>query len=246
MQIDESYLRNLQSRAPTRVGLWKDILATVDVRVAAEFGVWKGNFASKILTNCEFIERYYMVDPWAYLPDWNRAKNVQTENFEDVYDQAMAATSFAETKRTVLRGTTKDVIHNIPDNSLDFAYIDGDHTLRGVTIDFIKVLPKMKPGAIIGGDDFWPKPFPRSPKFEPTMVCPFSIYFAEANNLPVFALPFHQCLILNQPELGFSFTDITGLYADISLIDSPGTQTPQNRPKMKRAARLAARARRNP
>ena len=33
----------------------------------------------------------------------------------------------------MLRGTTTEVIDRVPDRSVDFAYIDGDHTLRGIT-----------------------------------------------------------------------------------------------------------------
>jgi hypothetical protein len=54
----------------------------------------------------------------------------------------MKKTEFASAKRVVLRGRTKEVIDDIPDNSLDFAYIDGDHTLRGITVDLIKVFPR--------------------------------------------------------------------------------------------------------
>jgi hypothetical protein len=243
MKIDESQLRNLTAGAKTRTAQWNNILQAAAPKTAAEFGVWKGNFASKILEKSEFIELYYMIDPWAYLPDWNRAKNVETENFEDIFAQAMAATEFAAEKRVVLRGKTKDVIHKIPDQSLDFAYIDGDHTLRGITIDLIKALPKMKPGGLIGGDDFFPKPWPQSNKFEPTMVCPYSIYFAEAHDLPFFCLPFDQFLILNQPGAGFSFTDLTGNYRDISLARSPDEQgAGKRRQAVRRARRLARQA----
>lgn len=243
IEIDEAQLRKHMAGAPTRVGLWKNVLQAADARNVAEFGVWRGNFAKQILEGCGFIERYYMVDPWAHLPDWNRAKNFQTENFDAIFEEAMAATAFAAQKLCVLRGRTKDVIHQIPDQSLDFAYIDGDHTLRGVTIDLIRVLPKMKPGGIIGGDDFVPKPWPQSPKFEPTMVCPYSIYFAEACDLPIFALPDDQFLIQNRTESGFSFTDLTGNYGDISL--SRGTDEPRPAKRgnaLRRARRLARRA----
>jgi len=227
MRITERNLRQLTARAPTRFGLWKNILGSARSRTAAELGVWKGNFAKKILAGCASIELYYMVDPWARLAEWNRAKNVQTENFEAIFEQAMEATAFAADRRKVLRGTTKQMIHNIPDRSLDFAYVDGDHTLRGVTIDLTRVLAKMKPGGIIGGDDFWPKPWPASPKFEPTMVCPYAVYFAEAHDLPIFALPFNQCLIHVAPGAGFSFNDLTGQYGDISMIRLPDEQGPR-------------------
>ena len=62
-----------------------------------------------------------------------------------------ARPSLPTNKVVILRGRTKEVIDQVPDNSLDFAYIDGDHTLRGITIDLMNVLPKIKEGGIIGG-----------------------------------------------------------------------------------------------
>jgi hypothetical protein len=238
MIIDEPHLRRLIDAADTRVELWSEILRAADVKIMAEFGVWRGNFAKKILTACDFIESYTMVDPWASLADWKRAKSVQTENFEEIFQEAMENTEFAARKRIVLRGTTKDMIDQIPDHSLDFAYVDGDHTLRGITIDLIRVLPKVKPGGLIGGDDFMPKPWPSSPKFEPTMVSPFAIYYAEAQNLPIFSLPFNQFLIRVDPETGFSFTDIVGKYDDIALNRTAADDVP----RLGRAARQARRA----
>ena len=129
----------------------------------------------------------------------------------------MAKTAFAESKIRVLRGTTLDVIDQIPDGSLDFAYIDGDHSLRGITIDLVNLLPKIKPGGLIGGDDFAPRPWQHGPGFEPTLVCPFAIYFAEAKRLPIVFLPFNQFMIRNRPKLGFSVTDATGCYTDTAL-----------------------------
>ena len=58
-----------------------------------------------------------------------------------------------------MRRRTKDVISEIPDGSLDLAYIDGAHTLRGFTIDLIRGLPKIKEGGFIGGDDFGVTPW---------------------------------------------------------------------------------------
>ncbi|HSB03203.1 MAG TPA: class I SAM-dependent methyltransferase [Anaerolineales bacterium] len=186
-----------------------------------EVGVWKGDFAKEILERCELIDRYYMIDPWANLPDWNKPFNVGQEVFDDVYAEAMSQTAFASAKIVVLRGRTKEVIDAIPDNSLDLAYIDGDHTLRGITIDLIKLLPKIKEGGLIGGDDFTNNPWQHDVRFEPTLVCPFSIYFAEAVDLPIMALPFDQFIIQKRSEASFSFFDTMGKYSDISLNKLP-------------------------
>lgn len=168
-----------------------------------------------------------MVDPWANLPDWNKPFNVDAEMFDDVYAEAMDKTAFASRRVVVLRGRLKEVIDEIPDESLDFAYIDGDHTLRGITIDLIRLFPKMKRNGLIGGDDFTPNPWQHDTRFEPTLVCPFSIYFAEAMDIPIVALPFSQFLIQKRADASFSFVDLTGKYSDLSLNKFP----PQERKK---------------
>jgi len=183
----------------------------------AEVGVWKGDFAQEVLKNCAFLERYYMIDPWANLPDWNKPLNVDAHVFDHIYAEAMDKTDFAGERRIVLRGQTKDVIDKIPDGSLDFVYVDGDHTLRGVTIDLPRVLPKVKENGFIAGDDFMPSPWQHGAHFEPTLVFPFAVYFAEANDLPIVATPFDQFVIQKRSALGFSFTDFTGQYGNVSL-----------------------------
>jgi hypothetical protein len=216
MKIEELQLQEVASRATSRFDLWNRILRTTQAKVLAEVGVWRGDFARQILEQYESIERYYMIDPWATLPDWNKPCNRGQAEFDDAYIDAMSKTAFASEKIVVLRGRTKEVIDRIPDNSLDFSYIDGDHTLRGITIDLIKLLPKIKAGGLIGGDDFTNTPWQHDVRFEPTLVCPFSIYFAEAMNLPVVALPFSQFLIGKEAG-SFSFVDMTGTHGDISL-----------------------------
>lgn len=217
MNIEDSKFRDLASGSASRFQLWKQILRATNAKTMVEVGVWKGDFAKYVLEQCEFIEQYYMIDPWAKLPDWNKPYNIDTEVFNDVYAEAMSKTAFASEKVVVLRGRTKEVIEEIPDESLDFAYIDGDHTLRGITIDLIKLLPKMKENGLIGGDDFTLNPWHHDIHFEPTLVCPFSIYFAEAMDLPIIALAYNQFLIQKRADASFSFIDNTGNYNDISL-----------------------------
>jgi hypothetical protein len=219
--MDESDFKEIAARAATRVDLWRGLVDAAGAEHVAEIGVWKGDFAKELLVHCGSIKKYAMIDPWATLPDWNKPFNVDSKTFDDVFDEAMAKTAFANEKRVILRGRTIDVVDQLPEHSLDVVYIDGDHTLRGITIDLIKILPKVKAGGLIGGDDFWPNPWQHGAAFELTLVCPFSIFFAEAMGLPIYALPWGQFLIVNQPELGFRFVDFTGAYGDISLNKLP-------------------------
>lgn len=221
MKFEDEQFQDIVLYSTSRLQIWSRFMKLADVKTMVEVGVWEGDFAKDLLEECGFIERYYMIDPWANLPDWNKPFNVDTEKFDDIYADAMKKTAFASEKITVLRGRTKEVIDDIPDDSLDFAYVDGDHTLRGITIDLIKLFPKIKEGGFIGGDDFTNNPWQHDVNFEPTLVCPFSIFFAEAMDLPIIALPFNQFLIQKKQDTCFSFIDTTNSYGDISLNKKP-------------------------
>lgn len=205
---------------PSRREIWKQIIHQTSAREVAEIGVWKGEFAEYILAECPSVTRYFMIDPWRQLDAWNKPFNVQQPNFDAVYTEAMSRTDFAADRRKILRGRTIDVIDSIPDHALDLAYIDGDHTLRGITIDLIRTYPKIRPGGILAGDDFTPSIWQHSEAFEPTMIFPFATYFAEAVGAPLVILPYNQFAIVKPTQLGnqFAITGLTEAYRDPSLL----------------------------
>lgn len=72
---------------------------------------------------------------------------------------------------SVVRGTNVEAAPQIPDASLDFVYLDGDHTLRGIMFDLNLYAPKVRPGGMVCGDDYT---FGQhETKFDPTMVKPY-------------------------------------------------------------------------
>lgn len=221
MRLNQTEIAEIVATATSRAELWTKIFQANGTETVAEVGVWKGDFAKEVLQACPSLNKYYMIDPWAHLPDWNKPFNIGQNEFDAIYAEAINKTSFAAAKLTILRGRTSEVIDHIPDESLDCAYIDGDHTLRGITIDLIKLLPKIKYGGIIGGDDFTTTPWQHDVRFEPTLVCPFAVYFAEAMSLPIIAMPHNQFLIRKDRKSVFSFFDITGRYSNLSLNKLP-------------------------
>jgi hypothetical protein len=164
---------------------------------------------------CPAIERYFMIDPWRPLERWNKPLNVSPAEFDACLEDAMVRTETHAGKRVVLRGTTLEMIDQIPDDGLDFAYIDGDHTLRGITIDLLSIWPKLKPGGIIGGDDFVPSVWQHPARYEPTLVFPYAVYFAEAMDVPITALPYEQFMI--EKRSPFSFADPSNKYGNLEL-----------------------------
>ena len=173
-----------------RYSLWTNVINEIakDRRVrVAEIGVWKGKFAKVMLENCPNIEMYYLVDPWRHLDDWNKPLNVTDDLFERTFQMAMSEIEFARDRITVLRGTTLEVIDQIEDGELDLVYIDGDHTAKGIVIDLIKLSEKVKPGGLIGGDDYVDDIYHHDPeRFDPTMVKPVVNGFVAAHDVEHF------------------------------------------------------------
>lgn len=204
---------------PDRLALWAAILDRIKPQTALEIGVWKGAFARHVLKMTPTISRYYMLDPWRPLPNWNKPLNADHTQFEMAYRAAIDATSFAGERAIVLRGTTTEVIDQVADEALDFIYVDGDHTLRGISIDLVNAYRKLKPGGYLGGDDFIPTIWQHGVKFEPTLVFPFAVYFAEGVGAHISALPFSQ-FIIRKPESGrnFQFDDPENKFREQSLL----------------------------
>jgi hypothetical protein len=217
MNTTEQIIKKSIAQSNSRVDLWIHFLKSRKVKHVVEVGVYQGDFASNLLENCDSIEKYYMIDPWRNLNNWNKPANVNNQTFDQFLSETKSKTDFAADKRVILRGKTTEVIEEITDSSLDFAYIDGDHTLKGIAIDLIRVFPKIRNGGWIGGDDFSETVWQHQTCFEPTMVFPFAVYFAEAVGAHIYALPYAQFLIEKVDVRSFTFTDLTGQYDDISL-----------------------------
>lgn len=225
--------------SPDRLSLWSRVLADRRPRVVAEIGVYRGHYAEHVLSMTPTIEKYYMLDPWRRLEDWNKPANSDDSTFEAIFAEAMAKTDRFDGRRCVLRGTTGEAIHHIPDASLDFAYIDGDHTLRGITNDLVMLWPKMKPGGLIGGDDFSRTIWQHSKEFEPTFIFPFVTYFSEAVDAPCWALPHKQFAI--DVTRGGGFHDLTGFYGDRTVRAAMVEGRRRAAPSLHRRARMRIR-----
>lgn len=234
-------------KSESRLDMWGRFIGSSGVRRMAEIGVYRGDFAAGILQRCEHLAAYYMIDPWRHLDDWNKPANHTDELLAQFLEETKTKTDFAASKRIILRGKTTEVIDQIPDGELDFAYVDADHTLKGITIDLIRVYPKLRDGGFLCGDDFSRSIWEHKTTFEPTLVFPFAVYFAEAVGAVIYALPYSQFCIQKALASRFQFFDLTKKYDDVALRNqfSPGeTVKVFMRERYPRIMRVAAKAKR--
>ena len=119
-----------------------------------EVGVDVGEFSVKLLSLCS-LEKLYGVDFW---PD-SFGSDYRPEFFDkqgdNRYEQCQKALEpFIKEKRCeLIKAKSVEAAQIFEDNSLDFVYIDGDHSLEVIN-DLIYWTPKVKIGGIISGHDF--------------------------------------------------------------------------------------------
>ena len=104
----------------------------------AEIGIWKCDYSEKILRTTQ-PKKLHLVD-------------VDDEAIE-IANQKFAG-DISNEKVAVHHGDSFETIMSMPDNYLDWIYIDGDHSYKGVKRDLDATLPKLKPNGLIAMNDY--------------------------------------------------------------------------------------------
>lgn len=120
----------------------------------AEIGVADGRFS---LALCQTIPGLALacVDPWQ--PYAGNVRGGPLSQHSDNYHAAQQR--LAPYDVTFMRGMSLDMVQQVPLRSLDFVYIDGNHDFDYVVRDLIAWAPRVRPGGIVAGHDFYH--FPR-------------------------------------------------------------------------------------
>lgn len=102
--FSQKILERCISNSQSRTDLWIEFIRAIDAQRVVEVGVYQGDFAEVVLQRCDFIAKYYMVDPWKHLDDWNKPSNQDDAKFEEFFRITKAKTEFAANRRVILRG----------------------------------------------------------------------------------------------------------------------------------------------
>lgn len=123
-----------------------------------EIGVKEARHAYTMLsmknTNLPIIKKLYLIDPYLKYKDY-REKWVSEDKMELIKNTAMKRISIFEDRTIWIYKLSSDALNDIPDESVDFVYIDGNHGFKYVLDDIISYYPKLKNGGIIGGHDIF-------------------------------------------------------------------------------------------
>jgi len=117
-------------------------------KVGVEVGVRTGWFAKFILENTDLY--LHCVDPWVENPQLGR-------DWEEIFILYSFLTHPFQDRRNTIREWSPKAADYFKDNSLDFVYIDAEHTYEAVKLDMPAWWKKVKIGGILAGHDYgWP------------------------------------------------------------------------------------------
>lgn len=129
--------------------------------VGCEVGVFLGGHIESIMANTA-VEKLYAIDPYILYGDvgvvrgFTRGikKRYWPACFDGVFYYVKDRLAVFGDRVEMIRNTSDKVAKTIPDNSLDFVFIDGDHSYAAVLQDVANYYDKVRSGGIISGDDY--------------------------------------------------------------------------------------------
>lgn len=113
-------------------------------RVGAEIGVDKGEYGVVL---CDAGLKMYGVDCYENYFTYKREGGYKS-------NESIARDNLGDRDYTIIVKYSQDALDDFEDESLDFVYIDGNHTLPFVVADIFGWERKVKRGGIVSGHDY--------------------------------------------------------------------------------------------
>ncbi len=122
-------------------------------KVGAEVGVFAGHYSEVLCRSIPGL-KLYCVDSWAPY------KGYRDHKFENSFKKAYDSTveRLKPYDHTIIRKFSMDAASDFENESLDFVYIDGNHSYEHVRDDIREWAKKVRKGGIVAGDDYYVMP----------------------------------------------------------------------------------------
>lgn len=132
-----------------------------NIDVAIEVGTWRGDFADAM---CSILDpnKFYAIDPYLIYDGYTDKPNTnEFSNQENLDILAEVASQRVNTmlpfdRSSLIREKSCDAVKRFANDSLDVVYLDANHRYDEVLKDITVWYEKVKPGAILCGDDYIP------------------------------------------------------------------------------------------
>lgn len=120
----------------------------------AEIGILRGHFSAKIYEALS-PSLYYMIDPWRVFPSavYEDYREYEQSHWDAICEKVRDKFE-GEPGIRILRTTSLEAAAQMPPASLDFIYLDGNHSYEAVREDLPAWYRILKPGGIMAGHDW--------------------------------------------------------------------------------------------
>lgn len=129
-------------------------LNTFKPKIVCEVGVQRGEYAKNILETIPSIEKIYLVDLWQNQENYFDHANVSNTQHQECMAETISNTAPWKDKVVLLKGYSIEMAKQIPDETLDWVYIDARHDYKGCLEDIEAYWPKLKSKGIMSGHDY--------------------------------------------------------------------------------------------
>jgi hypothetical protein len=122
--------------------------------ICIEIGSWKGSSSYAIASIVKLYENsiLYCVDHWEGNLNTHAREEAKEDKIWDIFINNINILDISKVIRPI-RMSSHDAISNFKDESIDFIFIDGDHTYDFFRKDIELYWPKLKIGGIMCGHD---------------------------------------------------------------------------------------------
>lgn len=141
-----------------RIGGFTETLIKANLKdlVGVEVGVFDGSHCWGFLQNLD-IKKLYLIDPYVAYPA--HIEDVGLERSINLMRRAKARSALWAKERfpgkcVHIYKKSLDVVGDFEDESLDFIYLDGDHSYENVSKEIPLWQAKVKRGGLMGGHDY--------------------------------------------------------------------------------------------
>jgi ASC-1-like (ASCH) protein len=138
--------------SPSGEGLIEPINSLKGELVGVEVGVCLAHTTEAFAKGIKNLKKLYAVDNYPTFVDWDGSD--WNQDRQDLMKKAAQDKMLAhKDKVEFLHVSSEEFVKTIEDESLDFIFIDGDHSFEAALKDFQNYYPKVKKGGIFGGHD---------------------------------------------------------------------------------------------
>lgn len=135
--------------------IFPQLINSFNLKKGAEVGVSTGGHSFALLEQTK-IEKLYSIDPYCS----NEYMQFSSDYYFDIlFLRVKYRLGIFGSRSEMIRKFSLDAVHLFQDEELDFVFLDADHRYVAVKADLEQWYKKIRPGGIIGGDDYatiWP------------------------------------------------------------------------------------------